>query len=178
MARSSKPAEGNANGKAEQPIRPAVAGAPRPGASTKRARSPSRKKPGPTPEVAAAPAAMPEAGPQVAVTQPLSEIAEPVPPPLEAVVSEVASGPATDSLAPALAGVEHLSGETVAFWQDHLERTMAAGQAIMTCSSPQAAVALQMSYLQASLASGIAHAGNLARLSTAIARSIGPVRGR
>jgi Phasin protein len=154
MARSSKPAEGNANGKAEQPVGPAVAGAPRPGASTKRARSPSRKKPGPTPEVA-----------------------EPVPP-LEAVVSEVTSGPATDALARALAGVERLSGGTVAFWQDHLERTMAAGQAIMTCSSPQAAAALQMSYLQASLASGIAHAGNLARLSTAIARSIGPVRGR
>jgi Phasin protein len=175
MARSSKPAEGNANGKAEQPAGPAVAGTPRPGASTKRARSPSRKKPGPTPELAAP---MPEAGPQVAVTQPTSEVADPVPPPLEAVVSEVAAGPATDALARALAGVERLSGGTVAFWQDHLERTMATGQAIMTCSSPQAAVALQMSYLQASLASGIAHAGNLARLSTAIARSIGPVRGR
>ena len=74
--------------------------------------------------------------------------------------------------------VDRLRGVTLAFWRDHLERSMAAGQAVLTSPSPQAAMAVQVSYLQASLASGIAHAGNLARLSTEIVRSIGPLRGR
>ena len=200
MARSSKPVKGGATRKAEPPVRLAAARAPTPGPSTKRARSAPRKEPEFAPEDSAASEVMPEAAPLVAEAEPLPE---PAPTPLEAVVAEALSGVAADVLASApvevealmdadsgaeeeaigaattvLHEVDRLRGITLAFWQDHLERTMTAGQAIMTCPSPQAAMALQVSYLQASLASGIAHASNLARLSTEIARTIGPFRGR
>ena len=203
MARSSKPVKGGATRKPEPPVRPAAARVPTPGPSTKRARSAPRKDPELAPEDSAASEVMPEAAPLVAEAEPLPEIAEPAPTPLEAVVAEALSGVAADVLASApvevealmdadsgaeeeaigaattvLHEVDRLRGITLAFWQDHLERTMTAGQAIMTCPSPQAAMALQVSYLQASLASGIAHASNLARLSTEIARTIGPFRGR
>ena len=46
---------------------------------------------------------------------------------------------------------------------------MAAGQAIMLCRSPQEAVRLQIAYVQATLASGLEHAGEQARLSRDIA---------
>lgn len=74
--------------------------------------------------------------------------------------------------------VERLHGMTLAYWQDHVERTMATGRAILVSGSPQAAARLQMTYLQTSFASGIAHAGALARLSTEIARDMMPLRGR
>jgi Phasin protein len=147
--------------------------------SSKRARSPSRKEPEPTPEVAAPPDTMPEAKPRMTLTK-LPEIAEPAPTPFDAkapVDAGVGEEPIAAS-ATVLDEVERLRGVIVAFWQDHLERTMAAGQSIMACPSPQAAMAVQMSYLQASFASGIAHAGNFARLSTEIARNIRAVRGR
>jgi hypothetical protein len=51
---------------------------------------------------------------------------------------------------------------TLRFWQDQLERIMATGQAIMLCRSPQEAVRLQVTYIQATLASGYAHAGEVA----------------
>jgi hypothetical protein len=89
-----------------------------------------------------------------------------------------AEGAAIAAATTVLHEVDRLRGMTLAFWQAHLERTMAAGQAIMTCHSPQAAMALQVSYLQASLVSGITHASNLARLSTEIARNIGAFRSR
>jgi hypothetical protein len=203
MARSSRPVKGSATRKPEQLVRPAAARAPKPGPSTKLARSAPRKEPDLAPEVGAASEVIPEAAPQVAEAEPLPEVAQPAPTPLEAVVAEALSNVAADVLvsapveAEALADagsgaeeaataaattvlheVDRLRGMTIAFWQDHLERTMAAGQAIMTCPSPQAAMALQVSYLQASLASGIAHASRLARLSTEIARNIGPFRGR
>lgn len=64
------------------------------------------------------------------------------------------------------------------FWQDQLERAMATGQAIMVCRSPEAAVRLQMAYVQATLASGIEHAGQMARLSQDIARDMLPSQPR
>ena len=202
MARSSRPVKGSATRKPEQVVRPVAARARKPGPSTKLARSAPRPEPDLAPEVSAA-SEVPEAASQVTEAEPQPEIAEPAPPPLEAVVAETLSDVAADvpASAPVEAGalvdagsgaeeeataaatavlheVDRLRGMTMAFWQDHLERTMAAGQAIMTCPSPQAAMALQVSYLQASLASGIAHASKLARLSTEIARNIGPFRGR
>lgn len=74
--------------------------------------------------------------------------------------------------------VERLRGMTLAYWQDHVERTMATGRAILASGSPQAAARLQVTYLQSSLASGVAHAGAWARLSTEIARDMMPFRGR
>ena len=80
--------------------------------------------------------------------------------------------------APALRQVRHLHGITLRFWQEQLERTMATGQAIMLCRSPQEAVRLQVTYIQATLASGYAHAGEVSRLSQDIARDMLPLRPR
>jgi hypothetical protein len=166
MPRSSEPAEGNATGKADQPGRPAAARAPTPGAGIKRAQSPSRTKTRPMPDVAAALAAKPEAGPHAAGAQAPREIG--------AGAEEAPSA----ALTTVVDEIKRLRGATTAFWQDHLERTVAAGQAIVSCPTPQAAMVLQMSYLRASLASTIAHAVNLARLSTEIIRTVGLLRDR
>ena len=80
--------------------------------------------------------------------------------------------------APALPEVRDLHGITLRFWQDQLERTLATGEAIMLCRSPQEAVRLQIAYVQASLASGLEHAGQAARLSQGIARDMLPLRPR
>ena len=53
---------------------------------------------------------------------------------------------------------------------------MATGQAIMLCRSPQEAVRRQFAYMQATLASGCAHAGEVSRLSQDIARDMLPPR--
>ena len=80
--------------------------------------------------------------------------------------------------APAVPEVRDLHGITLRFWQDQLERTLATGQAIMLCRSPQEAVRLQIAYVQATLASGLEHAGQAARLSQGIARDMLPLRPR
>jgi hypothetical protein len=80
--------------------------------------------------------------------------------------------------AAALRQVRHLHGITLRFWQDQVERTVATGQAIMLCRSPQEAVRLQVAYIQATLASGYAHAGEVSRLSQDIARDMLPLRPR
>jgi hypothetical protein len=87
-------------------------------------------------------------------------------------------GAAPDVAAPALREVQHLHGITLRFWQDQLERTVATGQAIMVCRSPQEAVRLQIAYAKATLAAGFEHAGHLARLSQGIARDMLPLRPR
>jgi hypothetical protein len=53
---------------------------------------------------------------------------------------------------------------------------MATGQAIMVCRSPHEAVRLQIAYVQATLASGLEPAGQVAHLSHDIARDTWPIR--
>jgi hypothetical protein len=125
------------------------------------------------PPVASAPEATafdaPAPEPASAAAEPIVEAAEPA--------ASVEPGVPADP-APALREVRHLHGITLRFWQDQLERTMATGQAIMLCRSPQEAVRLQIAYVQASLASGLEHAGQAARLSQDIARDMLPLRPR
>jgi hypothetical protein len=102
--------------------------------------------------------------------------AEPAKPTIELAMLSDAVVPADP--APASTEARHLHGATLRFWQDQLERSMAAGQAIMLCRSPQEAVRLQIAYVQSSLASGLAHAGELARLSQDIARDMLPFQPR
>jgi len=78
--------------------------------------------------------------------------------------------------APAQRKVRHLHGITLRFCRDQLGRAMATGQAIMLCRSPQEAVRRQFAYMQATLASGCAHAGEVSRLSQDIARDMLPPR--
>jgi hypothetical protein len=116
------------------------------------------------PEAAAPEAPAPDA--PSATAEPMIEPAEPA----------ASAGPAAPGdPAPALREVRHLQGITLRFWQDQLERTVATGQAIMLCRSPQEAVRLQIAYVQASLASGLEHAGQAARLSQDIARDMLPL---
>lgn len=112
------------------------------------------------PEIAA-----PEA--PTATAEPAQPFGEPAAAPVEAA-----------DLAPARREIPDLHGITLRFWQAQLERTVATGQAIMLCRSPQAAARLQIGYVQASLASGLAHAGEVARLSRSMARDMLPSRPR
>jgi hypothetical protein len=48
----------------------------------------------------------------------------------------------------------------------------------MMCRSPDAAIRLQIAYIQATLASGIEHAGQVARLSQDVARDMRPSQPR
>jgi hypothetical protein len=89
------------------------------------------------------------------------------------VAAKPAIAPVQPVAAPPLASeIGRLQGITVGFWQEQLERTVTTGQAIMTSPSPVAAARLQMAYVQASLTSGMQHAGQLARLSQEIARDL------
>ena len=114
--------------------------------------------------------------PEASAPEPASAAAEPIVEPAEPTAS-VGPGVPADP-APALREVRRLHGITLRFWQDQLERTLATGQAIMLCRSPQEAVRLQIAYVQASLASGLEHAGQAARLSQDIARDMLPLRPR
>lgn len=83
--------------------------------------------------------------------------------------------PAIAETVPALQALPgRLHSISLRFWQGQLERAMATGQAITVCWSPVAAIRLQMAYVQATLASGIEHASQVARLSQDIARDMLP----
>jgi hypothetical protein len=126
--------------------------------------------------------------PAAEVAEPSEPIVAPSKPPALAAPSEPArparpaqAGPggATISfVAPALREVQRLQGISLSFWQDQLKRTMATGQAIMVCRSPQAAIGLQMAYFRATLASGFEHASQLTRLSQDITRNLSSTRPR
>jgi hypothetical protein len=117
-----------------------------------------------------------EAVAPAASTPPAAAAAEPAKPTIELAMLSDPVIPADP--APAWTEARHLHGATLRFWQEQLERSMAVGQAIMLCRSPQEAVRLQIAYVQASLASGLAHAGELARLSQGIARDMLPFQPR
>lgn len=124
----------------------------------------------PSVAVAEAPVPEPERIPAVEPSMPepalLVESVEPVP---------SGTGPGQPTLH-ALPGL--LQGIGLRFWQDQLERAMATGRAFMVCRSPDAAIRLQIVYLQATLASGIEHAGQVARLSQDFARGVLPSQPR
>lgn len=118
------------------------------------------------------------AAPIVAPSKPAA-LATPSGPARPAEPAQPGPGGATISfVAPALREVQRLQGISLSFWQDQLKRAMATGQAIMVCRSPQAAIGLQMAYIQATLASGFEHTGQLTRLSQDIARNLLSTRPR
>ena len=119
------------------------------------------------------------AAPTEAPPEPPSAVAEPAKPIIEPAAPAASVEPAMPAdPAPALREVRPLHGITLRFWQDQLERTVATGQAMVLCRSPQEAVRLQIAYVQASLASGLEHAGQAARLSQEIARHMLPFHPR
>jgi hypothetical protein len=100
-------------------------------------------------------------------------------PALPAAPAQAEPSGATISFAvPALGEIQRLQGIGLSFWQDQLKRTMATGQAIMVCRSPQAVIGLQMAYVQATLASGFEHASQLTRLSQDLVRNLSSSRPR
>jgi hypothetical protein len=90
--------------------------------------------------------------------------------------------PAASGIGPAPRTLQALPGRLhgigLRFWQDQLERAMATGRAFMMCRSPDAAIRLQIAYIQATLASGIEHAGQVARLSQDVVRDMRPSQPR
>jgi hypothetical protein len=76
------------------------------------------------------------------------------------------------------AGATSLPGITFGFWQEQLERAMTTGQAILVCRSPEEAVRLQLSYMQATLVSGFERVGLMTRWSQERVREVLPSRPR
>jgi len=62
--------------------------------------------------------------------------------------------------------------------QEQLERAMATGQAILVCRSPEEAMRLQLSYMQATLVSGFERVGLMTRWSQDRMREVLPARPR
>jgi hypothetical protein len=194
MARASKPepaAHEAAARRATRPRRTERHARPAPTAvpGTARAQPTEVEAPGSEPLLAApvfeAPGGEPptDAAPPAASLPPEASAPEATAP--DAPAPEPASAAAEPIIEPgvpadraALPQVRDLHGITLRFWQDQLERTLATGQAIMLCRSPQEAVCLQIAYVQASVASGFEHAGRAARLSQDIARDMLPLRPR
>jgi hypothetical protein len=85
--------------------------------------------------------------------------------------------PATAERVPA-AGATSLPGITFGFWQEQLERAVTTGQAILVCRSPEEAVRLQLSYMQATLVSGFERVGLVTRWSQDMVREVLPSRPR
>jgi hypothetical protein len=102
------------------------------------------------------------------------EAAEPATPEIEPV--DLAPDAVLVDPARALREVPGLHDITLRFRQDEFGRVMAAGQAIMLCRSPQEALRLQISYVQAALTAGFAHAKELTRLFGRIAPKMPPSR--
>ena len=122
------------------------------------------------------------AAPVVAeVEDPQKEEAAPAPAPEpERVPEPVKATPATAKPARpwrAGTGAAPLPG-IASFWQEHLERTMTAGQAILVCRSPEEVVRLQLAYVQATLVSGIERVGMVSRWSQDMVREVLPSRPR
>jgi hypothetical protein len=186
MARSSKP-ESNANQTAAKraPARRTVRrarSAPETVAASEPVANDQAELSDVEPSVAEAPVPEPERIEASAVAVPKTElpaVAPSMPEPAQLVESvepvPSGTGPGQPTLH-ALPGL--LQGIGLRFWQDQLERAMATGRAFMMCRSPDAAIRLQIAYIQATLASGIEHAGQVARLSQDVVRDMRPSQPR
>jgi hypothetical protein len=133
--------------------------------------------PAPPVEAATAPPAPETATPEpatseTAATEPVAEARTSSPTPDTA---EPAPEPPPE---PAGTDTPSLPGITLSFWQEQLERTLTAGQAILVCRSPEEAVRLQLAYMQATLASGFERAREVTRWSQAMVREVLPSRPR